>query len=137
AMASHPQGRGQIAVVDADRCAACGICAGACPSSTPFRSTERLASGIDLPWLTVDTLRVRLKRSMLAACSSLASDAAEKLSDDRPLLVVLGCACAARPKQAQEALPGPRLASVELPCAGMVPPSFVEYAMRLGADGVI
>ena len=137
AMAPHPQGRGQIAVVDADRCAACGICAGACPSSTPFRSTEQLASGIDLPWLTVDTLRVRLERSIRDAGIALASDASGKPADDRPLLVVLGCQCAARPERTQEEGTGLRLASVELPCAGMVPPSFVEYAMRLGADGVI
>ena len=57
AMAPHPNGRSRIAVVDEDRCAACGICAGACPSSTPFRSVERLASGIDLPWLTIGSLR--------------------------------------------------------------------------------
>ena len=36
--------RSEKAVVLPERCAACGICAGACPSSTPFRSIQHLVS---------------------------------------------------------------------------------------------
>lgn len=108
------------AVVLADLCASCGICAGACPSSTPFQRTDELASGIDLPQLTVRDLRERLERGM-------AQDAAA------PRVVVFGCVCAADVR----ALEGSGVTALALPCTGMLPPSFVEYALRTGADGVL
>ncbi|MCM5569490.1 hydrogenase iron-sulfur subunit [Burkholderiaceae bacterium FT117] len=126
AMAPHPQGRGEIAIVDADRCAACGICAGACPSATPFRRAERLASGIDLPWLTVDDLRERLDAGLAGAAGRQAAG---------PLVVVFECERGAT--LSAQPPGGPRTAVIALPCAGMVPPSFVEYALRNGADGVV
>jgi len=117
-MAPHPSGRGQIAVVDADRCASCGICAGACPSSSPFRSDERLATGIDLPDLGVGLLRDELDTSLDAHVSG------------QPI-VVFGCRHAAAPDTASDVV------AFELPCAAMLPPSFVEYALRRGARGVV
>ncbi|TXL62653.1 hydrogenase iron-sulfur subunit [Zeimonas arvi] len=145
AMAPHPQGRGEIAVVDADRCAACGICAGACPSASPFRRSERLTSGIDLPWLTVDMLRDRLDAAMSTAARAAAPAAAvtgrvaATGAPGLPLLVVFACERAARVAEStpRAGPPDTRLAVLELPCAGMVPPSFVDYALRHGADGVV
>lgn len=50
AMLPHPDKPGhELARVLPDLCASCGICAGACPSSTPFRSVEQLVTGIDMP----------------------------------------------------------------------------------------
>ena len=46
------------ASVRADLCAGCGICAGACPSSTPFRSVAELVTGIDLPQRPISIVRV-------------------------------------------------------------------------------
>ena len=40
-------------------CVSCGICVGACPSSTPFRRSEELKTGIDLPDYDLKTLRER------------------------------------------------------------------------------
>jgi ferredoxin len=97
--------RGRKAHVFTERCAACGICAGACPSATPFRSIAELASGIDLPDLTVDELR-RLMQSALPA-------------DE----LVFSCA-------------GARAGGLVLRCLAMLPPSFVEYALRNGARRV-
>ena len=97
---------GKRALVYAERCAACGICAGACPSSTPFRSVKELVSGIDLPDFTVHDLRSRLQQALPAE------------------EVVFRCAYAG---------PGEGIA---LRCLAMLPPSFVEYALRNGARRV-
>lgn len=107
-----------IAVVDADLCAACGICVGACPSSTPFRSSQRLVTGIDLPWRPIDQLRARL-------------------SDDiarRPgAIVVLGCDHGAD----ITAVESGEVIRLSTPCLAFVPPSFAEYALRRGARAVL
>jgi coenzyme F420-reducing hydrogenase delta subunit/ferredoxin len=108
------------AFVDPDLCAACGICAGACPSSTPFRSSETLRSGIDLPQRPVSAVRDELD----AALASLRGT---------PSIVVFGCDCAADVAACGRADTAP----LSLPCTGMLPPSFVEYALRGGADGVL
>jgi ferredoxin len=93
------------ASVFAERCAACGICAGACPSSTPFRSVAELASGIDLPDVTVHDLRRRLQQALPA--------------DE----ILFSCERA-------------RAGGIALRCLAMLPPSFVEYALRHGARSV-
>jgi ferredoxin len=98
-----------IAEIIPGRCAACGICAGACPSSTPFRSGRELVSGIDLPDMTVRGLRERLD-------SVLAGSPAE---------VRFRCAHGA-----------PLARAIELRCLAMLPPAFIEYALRMGAKRV-
>jgi ferredoxin len=97
--------RARQAFVFAERCAACGICAGACPSATPFRSVAELASGIDLPDLTVHDLRRRVEGALPA--------------DE----VLFSCE-------------GARAGGIVLRCLAMLPPSFVEYALRHGARRV-
>jgi coenzyme F420-reducing hydrogenase delta subunit/ferredoxin len=101
-----------------DLCAACGICTGACPSSTPFRRAATLASGIDLPALPIDRLRGKLDRAL-----------------DRTDHAVIAFACAAAGNPAPHA--SPRVVRIEVECAAMVPPAFVEYALRAGAAGIV
>ncbi|MGZ8716883.1 MAG: hydrogenase iron-sulfur subunit [Gaiellaceae bacterium] len=48
-------------------------------------------------------------------------------------IVVIGCDHGAR----VGSLSGPDVASLSLTCCGMLPPSFVEYALRGGATGVL
>jgi coenzyme F420-reducing hydrogenase delta subunit len=48
-------------------------------------------------------------------------------------IVVFGCECAAD----TTALAGSDTAVLPLLCTGMLPPAFVEYALRIGADGVL
>jgi quinol-cytochrome oxidoreductase complex cytochrome b subunit/coenzyme F420-reducing hydrogenase delta subunit len=118
-MREHPDGKPgkRIAVVLDDLCASCGICAGACPSSTPFRSGEALVTGIDMPQLPVDAMRARLERA---------------LADGKTLLV-FGCDHGA----GIGALRAPDVAAWSLPCVAQLPPSFVDYALRTGARGVL
>jgi coenzyme F420-reducing hydrogenase delta subunit/ferredoxin len=107
------------AQVDPDLCAGCGICTGACPSSTPFRRGEELLTGIDMPSTAIGELRARLE----ARTAALAG---------HPRIVVFTCRWGAE----GAALAGTDTAAIEFLCAAMVPPSFVEYALRAGADGV-
>ena len=122
AMAPHPNGRRamQLAVVDADLCASCGICVGSCPSSTPFRGAAALVTGIDMPQWPIDALRRRLAAGLAA------------MSGEQPT-VVFGCDCGAR----AESVAGPGVLALSLPCTGMLPPAFVEYALRAGAGSVL
>lgn len=122
AMVPHPSSRrgAQMAQVDTDQCASCGICAGACPSSTPFRSVRRLVTGIDMPQWPVDALRSRVVQGLAARRGA-------------PSFVVFGCDRGAR----VDALAQPDVLAFSLACTGMLPPSFVEYALRGGADGVL
>jgi coenzyme F420-reducing hydrogenase delta subunit/ferredoxin len=113
---AHPR----QAQVDAALCAGCGICTGACPSSTPFRRGESLVTGIDMPSLEIGRLRERLETRTAALAGG-------------PRIVVFGCRWGAP----VAGLEGPAVAAIEFLCAAMVPPSFVEYALRAGADGVL
>ncbi|MBK9114624.1 MAG: hydrogenase iron-sulfur subunit [Betaproteobacteria bacterium] len=117
------------AVVDPALCAGCGICAGACPSSTPFRSVRDLVTGIDLPQATVHALRAALDAA-LARFAAIAADPA------RPRIVVFGCAPEGDTSTLAR-LADARTAAIGVLCAAQVPPSFVEFALRSGADGVM
>jgi ferredoxin len=118
-MREHPDGKPgkKMAVVLDDLCASCGICAGACPSSTPFRSGEALVTGIDMPQLPVEAMRARLERALA----------------DGKTLVVFGCDSGAPVTQ----FGAPDVAAWSVPCIAQVPPSFVDYALRTGARGVL
>lgn len=120
-MAAHPDKPGhKIAIVDSGLCAGCGICAGSCPSSTPFRSQEKLVTGIDMPQQPVDVIRQQLE-AQLARLSGPTR------------VVVFGCDKGADVRR----LAAADTAAISLLCTGMLPPSFVEYALRSGADGVL
>ena len=121
-MAPHPhRPHGHwLAQVDADLCMGCGICAGACPSSTPFRATKPLLTGIDMPHLSVDTLRERL-HGLLSVSKA-----------QRPL-ILFSCRHGASTASLRDA----DLSVIDVLCAGHLPPSFVEYALHQGAAGVL
>jgi len=107
-------------VVDASQCVACGICIGACPSATPFRSAKELKTGIDLPDRTLDSLR------------NQTLEAAEGLSGEARI-IVFGCDHAVDLHK----LGLPDVAAVSMPCVAMLPPSFIDFILsRNLADGV-
>ena len=121
-MGPHSDGKPgqQLARVIPDMCASCGICTGSCPSSTPFRNVSTLVTGIDMPQQPINDLRKKKKKSLAA------------LEGDSKI-VVFGCDNGAR----VATLAGKDVASISLICTGMLPPSFVEYALRDGASGVL
>jgi coenzyme F420-reducing hydrogenase delta subunit/ferredoxin len=121
-MVPHPDGipGRQLAQVSPGLCASCGICAGACPSSTPFRSTAELVTGIDMPQMPIGGLRRELDRRLAQL-------------EGKNGIVVFGCEQGAN----VASLAGNDLASFSLICTGMLPPAFVEYALRGGAAGVL
>jgi coenzyme F420-reducing hydrogenase delta subunit/ferredoxin len=110
----------RLATVLADLCAGCGVCAGACPSSTPFRSTDALVTGIDVPGRTIASVRTELEREL-----------APPALPGR--IVVFGCERGADLQAARDA----GTTAISLYCTGMLPPSFIEYALRAGAAGVL
>jgi len=108
-------------VVDPDLCAACGICAGSCPSSNPFRSSrQELKTGIDMPQLPVNEMRVKTKQAITA------------LTGDIKILVY-GCGHGLNVNR----LDRKDTKGIRLLCSGMLPPTLVEYALKQGADGVM
>ncbi len=109
-----------LARVLPELCVGCGICAGACPSSTPFRTVAELVTGIDMPQRPLAALREALDRGLARG-------------DGPPLVVVFGCDHAADVATVADR----RVVAVSLLCSGQLPPSFIEYALRSGADGVV
>jgi coenzyme F420-reducing hydrogenase delta subunit/ferredoxin len=109
-----------LARVLPELCVSCGICAGACPSSTPFRSVAELVTGIDMPQLALADMRASLERALAG------------LEGDRKI-VVFGCDRAADVQALARADTG----VISLLCTGQLPPSFIDYALRDGADGVL
>jgi ferredoxin/coenzyme F420-reducing hydrogenase delta subunit len=110
----------QQARVDADRCVSCGICVGACPTATPFRRASALRAGIELPELPAAALR----DAIVAVAAGLGPG---------PRVLAFRC---------DHGAPLPRadatLGIVRVPCVGMLPPSFLDFALARGhAEGVL
>lgn len=101
------------AVVLPERCVSCGICAGACPSATPFRTDADYVSGIEMPSMPMVALR-----------EAMTNDLAKLKGGAR--VIVFGCDNAADIKS----LRSDGVAVMSLPCTGMLPPSFIEYALQ-------
>lgn len=98
-------------------CVSCGICVGSCPSSTPFRRTEDLKTGIDLPDFRLKELRER-------------TIAAAKELNGPSRILVFACehGCGRLHKEG----------TVKLPCVAMAPPSLIDYVLsKKLADGVL
>jgi ferredoxin/coenzyme F420-reducing hydrogenase delta subunit len=111
----------QEARVDADQCMSCGICVGACPTATPFRRAGVMSAGIELPDRSVAALRDEL----VAAAARLTGPAR---------VLVIGCSHDAGARDLADGA----TAVVGLPCVGMLPPSFLDFALaRHHVDGVL
>jgi ferredoxin/coenzyme F420-reducing hydrogenase delta subunit len=106
------------AQVTASLCVSCGICMGACPSSTPFRRTDDLKTGIDLPDYSLKVLRERV-----------VATAAALRTAGSPRVLTLACEHGGGAGQPDGV--------VTLPCVAMAPPSLIDFILsRNLADGV-
>ena len=104
------------AQVNPSLCVSCGICVGSCPSSTPFRRSQDLRTGIDLPDYSLKVLRERTE----VIAGTLTGPAR-----------VLVFACE------HGGAAGRLEGTVVLPCVAMAPPSLIDYVLsRDLADGV-
>ena len=113
------------AVVDENLCVSCGLCTGACPTATPFRKQTALVPGIDLP----DLAAVQLREAIIQA--------GEGLSGQERILV-FGCMDDPSWRREKRRLEDERTGTVDVLCAGHLPPSFVDFALsRDLADGIV
>lgn len=118
----------QEASIITGNCVSCGICTGACPSSDTFRHVtglplsraSTLKSGIEMPHRNVEMLRQRIERALDGTGGT-----------DKILLVGCEHGVDIRTYATRE------VASLWLPCIGMLPPVFIEYALSKGAAGVL
>ncbi len=110
------------AVVNADLCLSCGICVGSCPTSTPFRRAGPLVSGIELPNHRISDLREK---------TLTASARFDEGEGDR----VLVYACS---RASTSSLEKDGAQVITMPCIGMLPPSFIDFAIsKRHADEVV
>jgi coenzyme F420-reducing hydrogenase delta subunit/ferredoxin len=108
------------AVVNIDNCVSCGICVGSCPTATPFRRASAIVPGIELPEHPIADLRERT----IAAAAQFNGDAR-----------VLVYACE---HSGAAALQDAETQVITMPCVGMLPPAFVDFALsRDLSDGVM
>jgi coenzyme F420-reducing hydrogenase delta subunit/Pyruvate/2-oxoacid:ferredoxin oxidoreductase delta subunit len=108
------------AVVDTNHCVSCGICTGSCPTATPFRRTSAIVPGIELPDNTIADLR---EKTMAAAQNF----------GDEARIIVYACDHSGTEKLREN---GTQV--ITMPCVGMLPPSFIDFALsRDFADGVM
>jgi ferredoxin/coenzyme F420-reducing hydrogenase delta subunit len=108
-------------IVNPSLCTSCGICAGACPTSMPFRHASALVAGIDLP----DRNMAALREDVQSVGTSLSGDGR---------VMVFCCehtACLEPPSHGA-------VGTVALRCVGQLPPAFIDYVLSRGlADGVL
>ncbi len=111
----------QEASVDPSRCVGCGICVGACPTATPFRRRTDLIPGIDIPAQPIAEVR----DAVVAAADGLSEDVR---------VLVFGC----EHGPPLEKLAGSGIGIVKVQCVGMLPPSFLDFALaRTDVDGIM
>jgi ferredoxin/coenzyme F420-reducing hydrogenase delta subunit len=109
------------AVVDPSLCVSCGICAGACPTSTPFRRMSELVPGIDLP-----------DRPLAAVRADLDAESAHLAGAQRVMIFSCRNAWIAEAQRAAD------VGVVTINCAGHLPPAFIDYTLsRRLAEAVV
>jgi ferredoxin/coenzyme F420-reducing hydrogenase delta subunit len=111
----------QEAVVDSDLCISCGICVGACPTATPFRTRSELVPGIDMPGQTVAQIRDAIRTTSTELSGS-------------QRVIAFGC----KGNRSTQQMLSAGASVIEVTCMGQLPPSVVDFVLsRNHADGVL
>lgn len=109
------------ASVESNLCVSCGLCVGACPTATPFRSRSALIPGIDMP-----------ERPAVDIRADIIERAAQQ--SDFPRVLVFGCEDDTQVKTLSRA--GATVVTVN--CMGHLQPSFFDFVLSRGhADGIL
>jgi len=109
------------AEVDNELCISCGICVGACPTATPFRSKSALIPGIDLPNHSAADIR-----------QQIVDQAVETSSE--PRVMVFGCRDDRQTERVRKA--GANVIKVR--CMAHLQPSYLDFVLsRDKADGIM
>ncbi len=108
-----------VAVVVSGKCVSCGICLASCPASTPFRSGLDLKSAIEMPDRGLQAMKAEMSEH-LSGLNSINK------------VLLFGCDNAAPIDQLGQM----GVARMRIRCSGMLPMSFIDFALRNGADGV-
>ena len=112
----------QQSVVDPDLCVSCGICAGACPSSSPFRHVEELDYWHQYPRYAYQGAAVADRKQAARARGWYAAYHGLRL----------------RSRQLVEQHGSTVVAAISMPCSALVPPAFIDYVLRQNlAEGVM
>lgn len=114
----HPRFIHEARVIE-NKCVSCGICTGSCPFSTPLRHAPQIKSAIEMPQAGIQSLRDTVDERL------------QGLSGEQRILLI-GCDHSMDIHQLQR----DNTATVSLECIGMLPPTFIDYALRQGVDGI-
>jgi len=84
---------------------------------------EKLTSAIEMPHFGIE----RLRHSV--------TDALRHLSSEEKKIIIFSCSHGVGKNITKLKRPG--VAGINVECSGMLPPAFIDYALRQGADGVL
>jgi quinol-cytochrome oxidoreductase complex cytochrome b subunit/coenzyme F420-reducing hydrogenase delta subunit len=109
------------ASVDSNLCVSCGLCVGACPTATPFRTRSALVPGIDLPARSAAAIRADI------------IERADPESAGRRVLV-FGC----KDERETDTLRRAGVDVITVNCMAHLQPSYLDFVLSRGhADGVL
>ncbi len=108
---THPQYKRMVRVIE-DKCTACGICMGACPTHLD-KTSGQTKSGIGLPDFNPEHLQQKIHAHL------------NKLRGSKTVLV-FGCDHSVDVRLIQ----AEGVTCISLPCTGMLPPSFVDMLLK-------
>jgi ferredoxin/coenzyme F420-reducing hydrogenase delta subunit len=113
-MKEHDYKKGnRQAVVLEDKCVSCGICAGACPSATPFKTINLFHSGINLPDRQIRTLLDDTREKVFELTGEVKT-------------VIFGCDHGTE----LDSFSDDSTIVISLPCIGQLPPSYIDFLVR-------